>query len=196
MCELQVPNQHAATRTARAQPSGSAYKSKLSFQYGFKVRLDTCVVLVCSPLMVATAKGSGNPGDDSVSTTATAHDPEHETHHHVLNTSRLYRPSAAMTRRGSRLARGSGRARAGSQGGRGGPVYWSREGSAGCCIIGCQRGFPIISTRHKKDRGAGRPKGPVRNGIKTYAESPPSIRLLLMVAGSARSDAARGAVYR
>lgn len=39
----------------------SAYKSKLSFQYGFKVRLLTVVVLVCSPLMVATAKGSGNP---------------------------------------------------------------------------------------------------------------------------------------
>lgn len=35
--------------------------SKLSFQYGFKVFLMTAVVLVCSPLMVATAKGSGNP---------------------------------------------------------------------------------------------------------------------------------------
>lgn len=37
------------------------YKSKLSFQYGFRVRLLTLVVLVCSPLMVATAKGSGKP---------------------------------------------------------------------------------------------------------------------------------------
>jgi hypothetical protein len=26
--------------------------------------LETCVVLVCSPLMVATAKGSGNPADE------------------------------------------------------------------------------------------------------------------------------------
>lgn len=46
------------------------YKSKLSFQYGLSVRLDTCVVFVCSPLMVATAKGSGNPAD-GVSTSAT-----------------------------------------------------------------------------------------------------------------------------
>jgi hypothetical protein len=37
------------------------YKSKLSFQYGFKVFLITLVVLVCSPLTVATAKGSGKP---------------------------------------------------------------------------------------------------------------------------------------
>ncbi len=35
--------------------------SKLSFQYGFSVFLMTDVVLVCSPPMVATAKGSGNP---------------------------------------------------------------------------------------------------------------------------------------
>ena len=40
-----------------------AYKSKLSFQYGFRVFLETVVVLVCSPLIVATAKGSGNPRD-------------------------------------------------------------------------------------------------------------------------------------
>jgi hypothetical protein len=40
---------------------GRAYMSKLSFQYGFKVFLMTPVVLVCSPLMVATANGSGNP---------------------------------------------------------------------------------------------------------------------------------------
>jgi hypothetical protein len=40
------------------------YKSKLSFQYGLRVLLDTVVVFVCSPLIVATAKGSGNPGED------------------------------------------------------------------------------------------------------------------------------------
>jgi hypothetical protein len=39
----------------------AAYKSKLSFQYGFRVRFETVVVLVCSPLMVATENGSGNP---------------------------------------------------------------------------------------------------------------------------------------
>lgn len=38
-----------------------SYKSKLSFQYGFSVFLLTVVVLVCSPLMVATANGSGKP---------------------------------------------------------------------------------------------------------------------------------------
>lgn len=38
-----------------------SYKSKLSFQYGLSVFLLTVVVLVCSPLMVATAKGSGKP---------------------------------------------------------------------------------------------------------------------------------------
>ena len=35
--------------------------SKLSFQYGFRVFLMTEVVRVCSPPMVATANGSGNP---------------------------------------------------------------------------------------------------------------------------------------
>lgn len=40
---------------------GRTYKSKCSFQYGFRVRLETWVVFVCSPLMVATANGSGNP---------------------------------------------------------------------------------------------------------------------------------------
>ena len=35
--------------------------SKLSFQYGFSVFLMTPVVLVCSPLTVATANGSGKP---------------------------------------------------------------------------------------------------------------------------------------
>lgn len=38
-----------------------AHKSKLSFQYGHSVRLDTAVVWVCSPLTVATANGSGKP---------------------------------------------------------------------------------------------------------------------------------------
>lgn len=37
------------------------YMSKLSFQYGFNVFLITEVVRVCSPDIVATAKGSGNP---------------------------------------------------------------------------------------------------------------------------------------
>ena len=35
--------------------------SKLSFQYGFSVFFITEVVRVCSPDIVATAKGSGNP---------------------------------------------------------------------------------------------------------------------------------------
>lgn len=35
--------------------------SKLSFQYGFRVFLMTDVVRVCSPPIVATANGSGNP---------------------------------------------------------------------------------------------------------------------------------------
>jgi len=35
--------------------------SKLSFQYGLSVFLITEVVLVCSPDIVATANGSGNP---------------------------------------------------------------------------------------------------------------------------------------
>jgi hypothetical protein len=37
------------------------YMSKLSFQYGFSVFLMTLVVRVCSPLIVATANGSGKP---------------------------------------------------------------------------------------------------------------------------------------
>jgi hypothetical protein len=45
-----------------AQAPGKTYMSKLSFQYGFSVRLITAVVLVCSPLTVATANGSGKPG--------------------------------------------------------------------------------------------------------------------------------------
>ena len=42
--------------------------SKLSFQYGLSVFLITPVVLVCSPPIVATAKGSGKPAHDAVST--------------------------------------------------------------------------------------------------------------------------------
>jgi len=48
------------------QGGGVRYKSKLSFQYGFRVLLLTVVVLVCSPLMVATAKGSGKPEEISI----------------------------------------------------------------------------------------------------------------------------------
>jgi len=40
---------------------GETYMSKLSFQYGLSVFLITPVVLVCSPPIVATAKGSGKP---------------------------------------------------------------------------------------------------------------------------------------
>lgn len=43
------------------QVKAAAYKSKLSFQYGHRVLLETAVVWVCSPLIVATAKGSGKP---------------------------------------------------------------------------------------------------------------------------------------
>jgi hypothetical protein len=39
----------------------ATYMSKLSFQYGLSVFLITPVVLVCSPPIVATAKGSGKP---------------------------------------------------------------------------------------------------------------------------------------
>jgi hypothetical protein len=55
----------AVSCTVRHAPpnTGIAYKSKLSFQYGLNVRLETCVVFVCSPLMVATANGSGKPGE-------------------------------------------------------------------------------------------------------------------------------------
>ena len=42
--------------------------SKLSFQYGFSVFLMTEVVRVCSPPIVATANGSGNPIEADVST--------------------------------------------------------------------------------------------------------------------------------
>jgi hypothetical protein len=38
-----------------------AYRSNISFQYGFRVFLMTDVVWVCSPPTVATAKGSGKP---------------------------------------------------------------------------------------------------------------------------------------
>lgn len=42
--------------------------SKLSFQYGLRVFLMTEVVRVCSPPIVATANGSGNPVERGVST--------------------------------------------------------------------------------------------------------------------------------
>jgi hypothetical protein len=48
-------------------PALSPYISKLSFQYGFRVFLMTEVVRVCSPCIVATANGSGNPGAKCVS---------------------------------------------------------------------------------------------------------------------------------
>lgn len=45
--------------------------SKLSFQYGFKVFLITEVVRVCSPPIVATANGSGNPEEQEINGWAT-----------------------------------------------------------------------------------------------------------------------------
>lgn len=65
-CQCIVRHRWAKKRRARqaAGPQSRrdvAYKSKLSFQYGFSVLLLTLVVLVCSPLRVATAKGSGKP---------------------------------------------------------------------------------------------------------------------------------------
>jgi hypothetical protein len=69
--------------------------SKLSFQYGLRVFLITPVVRVCSPLIVVTAKGSGNSSRHqhkfSRMRAATM------SWNHSLKTSRLYRPSAAMT---------------------------------------------------------------------------------------------------
>lgn len=56
-------HQLSAIRSAQV-PGGTVTNiSKTSFQYGFKVFLITEVVLVCSPEMVATANGSGNPAD-------------------------------------------------------------------------------------------------------------------------------------
>jgi len=54
-----VSSQHLISLISRLPPC--THISKLSFQYGFSVFLITPVVFVCSPLMVATAKGSGNP---------------------------------------------------------------------------------------------------------------------------------------
>ena len=51
-----------------------AYMSKLSFQYGLRVFLITEVVLVWSPEMVATAKGSGNPMTCKISAGSRSHD--------------------------------------------------------------------------------------------------------------------------
>lgn len=53
--QVLVAKDHCAPRDMET------YKSKASFQYGFSVFFMTWVVWVCSPLMVATAKGSGNP---------------------------------------------------------------------------------------------------------------------------------------
>lgn len=52
------------------QVKAAAHKSKLSFQYGHKVLFETAVVCVCSPLIVATAKGSGKPVKGSVTVVA------------------------------------------------------------------------------------------------------------------------------
>ena len=65
--------------------------SKTSFQYGFRVFLMTDVVLVCSPPMVATAKGSGKP----VLSCQLVFFPL--MYCCLRNTSLLYNPSAAMT---------------------------------------------------------------------------------------------------
>ena len=65
--------------------------SKLSFQYGFNVFLMTDVVRVCSPPIVATAKGSGKPIATDLDNII-EHDPLD-----IRKTSRLYKPSAAIT---------------------------------------------------------------------------------------------------
>lgn len=73
-----------------------SYRSKISFQYGFKVFLITDVVWVCSPPTVATANGSGNPVDH---VSWQEHPPGNSENgsQDVRNTSRLYNPSAAIT---------------------------------------------------------------------------------------------------
>lgn len=68
--------------------------SKLSFQYGLSVFLMTPVVFVCSPLMVATAKGSGNPAGQRQLTLRSTSGQQRG---YSRKTSLLYRPSAAMT---------------------------------------------------------------------------------------------------
>jgi hypothetical protein len=54
------------TLSCHALASHETYMSKTSFQYGFSVFLMTEVVRVCSPPIVATAKGSGNPSFDQL----------------------------------------------------------------------------------------------------------------------------------
>ena len=59
-----TPTASSANETTQQTPPGTddnTHISNVSFQYGFSVRLITDVVFVCSPLSVATAKGSGNP---------------------------------------------------------------------------------------------------------------------------------------
>lgn len=56
--ENATSNQHEVTLSTG---SYETHISKVSFQYGLSVLLITDVVLVCSPLIVATAKGSGKP---------------------------------------------------------------------------------------------------------------------------------------
>jgi hypothetical protein len=58
---VDLPVRLLAVGARRGDARGMTYMSKLSFQYGFSVFLMTLVVRVCSPLMVATAKGSGKP---------------------------------------------------------------------------------------------------------------------------------------
>jgi hypothetical protein len=70
--------------------------SNVSFQYGFSVRLITDVVFVCSPLSVATAKGSGNPKTNKNQPLHGLESGEGRVDD-IRNTSRLYNPSAAMT---------------------------------------------------------------------------------------------------
>jgi hypothetical protein len=59
---VDLPGRLLAVGARGGGSCGMTYMSKLSFQYGFSVFLITLVVRVCSPLIVATAKGSGKPG--------------------------------------------------------------------------------------------------------------------------------------
>ena len=58
---LTAYRQYLPQSMGKRTSGATAYKSKLSFQYGFRVLLETVVVRVCSPLIVATANGSGKP---------------------------------------------------------------------------------------------------------------------------------------
>jgi len=68
------------------------HRSKASFQYGLSVLLITVVVFVCSPPKVATAKGSGNPIKGHQLRFICGRSSSF-----ILKTSRLYKPSAAIT---------------------------------------------------------------------------------------------------